>query len=122
MGKKRKFRYDLLLISMLLCLSLILGAVILLTRREGNIVSIQINGIEIGKYPLDINGEYSLNNGTNVLKIENGEAFLIYADCPDKTCVKTGKIKYVGESIICLPNKISIVIQGDAADGVDIVS
>ena len=122
MGKKRKFRYDLLLISMLLCLSLILGAVILLTRREGNMVSIQINGIEIGKYPLDINGEYSLNNGTNVLKIENGEAFLIYADCPDKTCVKTGKIKYVGESIICLPNKISIVIQGDAADGVDIVS
>ena len=122
MEKKRNLRYDILLISVLLCLSLILGVIILLTRQEGSMVLIEINNIEIGRYPLNINGEYKLNNGTNVLKIENGEAFLIYADCPDKTCVKTGKIRYVGESIICLPNKISIVIQSDTDDGVDIVS
>ena len=122
MEKKRNLRYVILLISVLLCLSLILGVIILLTRQEGSMVLIEINNIEIGRYPLNINGEYKLNNGTNVLKIENGEAFLIYADCPDKTCVKTGKIRYVGESIICLPNKISIVIQSDTDDGVDIVS
>ena len=120
--EKRRFRYDILLISVLLCLSLILGAVILLTRKEGKTVKVEIDGKKVAEYSLDSSGEYSLNGGTNILKISNGEAYLTHANCPDKTCVKTGKIKYVGESIICLPNKLSIVIQGNASDGVDLVS
>ena len=120
--EKRRLRYDILLISVVLCLSLILGLIIFLTRKEGNTVKIKIEGKKVAEYSLDADGEYSLNGGTNILKISNGEAYLIHADCPDKTCVKTGKIKYVGESIICLPNKLSVVIQGDASDGVDLVS
>lgn len=122
MEKKRSLRYDILLISVLLCLALIIGLVSLLTRRKGNVVCVEIDGIEVGRYSLEKDAEYTLNNGTNILIIENGQAYLIYANCPDKTCVKTGKIKYVGESIICLPNKISITIRGDASGGVDLVS
>ena len=122
MENKRSIRYDILLISVLLCLALIIGFVGLMTRRKGNVVCVKIDGIEVGRYPLDKDAEYTLNNGTNILKIKDGQAYLIYANCPDKTCVKTGKIKYVGESIICLPNKISITIQGDASGGVDLVS
>lgn len=122
MEKKRRMKYDILLISVLLCLSLIFGVVMLLTRRDGSVVCVEIDGIEVGRYSLDISGEYKLNGGTNILRVEDGEAFLIYADCPDKTCINTGRIRYVGESIICLPNKISIVIHGDTEDGVDLVS
>ena len=120
--EKKKLRYDILLISVLLCLSLVLGIVIVFTRKEGRVVRVEIDGKLVAEYSLDDEGEYSLNGGSNILKISNGEAYLIFADCPDKTCKKTGKIKYVGESIICLPNKLSIVIQGNADDGVDLVS
>ena len=122
MEKKKSFKSDIILISVLLCLALILGAVILLTRSAGSFAVVEIDGVEVGRYRLDKNAEYVLNNGTNILKIENGEAYLIYADCPDKTCVKTGKIMHVGESIICLPNKLSVVIRGSTSDGVDLVS
>lgn len=122
MEKKRSLRYDIILISVLLCLALILGAIYLLTRKEGSLVCVEINGTVVAKYPLNRDAEYVLNNGTNILKIENGEAYLIYADCPDKTCVKKGKIRYVGESIVCLPNKITVIIRGNADSGVDLVS
>ncbi|MBE6646305.1 MAG: NusG domain II-containing protein [Ruminococcaceae bacterium] len=122
MEKKRSTRYDILLISALLCLSLIIGLVVFLTRREGAYVVIEINGKETAKYSLSIDGEYSINGGTNILVVKDGEAYLTYADCPDKTCVKTGKIKHVGESIICLPNRVAITIKGNTEDGVDIVS
>ena len=33
------------------------------------------------------------------------------ADCPDKYCVKQGKIKNVGETIVCLPHKVVVEIE-----------
>ena len=120
--EKKKLRYDILFISVLLCLSLVLGFIIFFNRKEGKVVHVEIDGQVIAEYSLDVDGEYSLNDGTNILKISNGTAYLIFANCPDKTCEKTGKIRYVGESIICLPNKLSIVIQGNAYEGVDLVS
>ena len=57
----------------------------------------------------------------NVLVVENGAIYMASADCPDKTCVLRGKIHLSGESIVCLPHKISVVIRG-AGDGPDLVS
>ena len=119
-SKKKSFRYDLALIASLLLLSLVAVGVLLLTREVGGYAVVEINGIEEARYPLDKNGEYSLNGGTNVLVIEDGCAYLKYAKCPDETCVKTGKIRYNGESITCLPNRVNIYISSDS--GVDLVS
>lgn len=120
--EKRSVRYDVLLISVILCLSLIFLLVVIVTRQEGERVRVEIAGETVAEYSLLEDGEYSLNGGTNILKIENGEAYLTYADCPDKTCVRTGKIKYEGQSIICLPNRVSVRIVGDGSGGVDLVS
>lgn len=120
--EKRSVHYDILLISVILCLSLILLLVVFFTKQEGARVRVEISGEVVAEYDLSYDGEYSLNDGTNVLKIEDGEAYLIHADCPDKTCVRTGRIKYEGQSIICLPNRVSIKIVGDGSDKVDLVS
>jgi hypothetical protein len=122
MEKKRSIRYDVLLISVLLCLSLIFLLIVMLTKREGAVVRVELLGETVAEYSLSDDGEYSLNGGKNVLVIKNGEAYLSYADCPDKTCVRTGRIKYVGQSIICLPNRLSVTVVGDSSDGVDLVS
>jgi hypothetical protein len=34
------------------------------------------------------------------------------ADCPDKLCEKTGKISKNGETIVCLPHRVVVEIQG----------
>lgn len=119
---KKKYRLDILIIGAILLVSLVLLLVMTLTQKEGSTVVVEIDGKTVATYSLYENGEYSLNGGTNVLVIENGVAYLNYSNCPDHTCEKTGKIQYVGQSIICLPNKVAITIRGDAEGGVDFVS
>ena len=120
--KVPSLRYDLILIGALLLVSVGMLLVTTLTRRDGSYVEVEKNGEILATYRLSQSGEYSLNGGTNVLVIEDGMAYLKEANCPDKTCVRTGKIRYVGQSIVCLPNEIAITVRGNSSGGVDIVS
>ena len=120
--KAPSLRYDLILIGALLVLSIGILLAVTLTRREGGYVEVEKGGELVATYRLSQSGEYSLNGGTNILVIENGMAYLKEANCPDKTCVRTGKIRYVGQSIVCLPNEIAITVRGNSTGGVDIVS
>ena len=43
---------------------------------------------------------------------ENG-AYVEDVVCPDKICQKTGVINKAGESIVCLPNKVVVYIEGE---------
>ena len=42
------------------------------------------------------------------------------AGCPDRICVMMHPIRYDGESIICLPNRTEIRIEGGEPSGVDL--
>ena len=120
--KKKSLRFDVILIASLLIVSTIAVSVLLLTRERGNKIIVEIAGERVAEYSLYQNGEYELNGGTNILVIENGEAYLSYADCPDHTCVRTGRIKYAGQSIVCLPNKVTVTVKGNSDGGVDLIS
>ena len=50
---------------------------------------------------------------TNVFQIKDGLVTMEQADCGDHTCVNTGSISQAGQSIVCLPNKITIKIEAD---------
>ena len=120
---KKKYRLDIIIIAAILLVSLSLLLIVTLSKEEGSVVVVEIDGTTVATYPLDENAEYSLNGGSNVLVIEDGVAYMSYSNCPDHTCEKTGKIRYVGQTIICLPNKIAVTIKGDNAEGgVDFVS
>ncbi|MEY7999485.1 NusG domain II-containing protein [Clostridium sp. Mt-5] len=49
----------------------------------------------------------------NLVEVEKGKIRIVDADCPDKICVKTGWISEPGGSIVCLPHKLIINIQGN---------
>lgn len=51
----------------------------------------------------------------NTFSLQNGRVAMNDADCNDHTCVDTGEIGNVGESIVCLPHRL--VLQITAADG-----
>ena len=77
---------------------------------------VTVDGKEIGRYPLKKNGTFPLNGGTNILVVENGEAWVSEANCPDKVCMGMGKISRNGEFIACLPNRLLVVVEGAAED------
>ena len=115
--KKRDF----ILIGAILAFILSLFVLFRLFQKEGAYVVVRVDGVEIAKYSLSEEGEYILNGGTNILRIEDGKAYLTYADCPDHLCINQGKIKLTGEFIACLPNKLTIVVYGAEQD-VELVS
>ena len=119
----KKHRLDILVIALLLLISLSLLLVFMLTKAEGNFVVVEIDGVSAGEYPLSKDGVFVLNKGTNTLVIEKGEAYLIDSHCPDRTCEQTGKIRYVGQTIVCLPNRLSVTVRGEQTEGgVDLIS
>lgn len=105
---------------------LLLSGVLYLTvsggHEAGAYCVVRVDGEELCRYSLSENGIYELNGGTNILTIENGYAYLSYADCPDKLCVKQGKIHYDGQCITCLPNKLTVTVEGGESDGIDMVA
>ncbi len=48
------------------------------------------------------------DGGWNDITIENSGIFVSDADCPDKTCVKSGKLRNENFPIICLPHRLVI--------------
>ncbi|MCQ2558481.1 MAG: NusG domain II-containing protein [Oscillospiraceae bacterium] len=123
--KKKKLtrsgRNDGILIAVLLVVGI--GSVLwwFLSRETGGRVIIRINGQITATYSLNENGEYKLNNGTNLLVIRNGKACMTEADCPDRICVKTGWIQYNGQTITCLPNKVTVAVEEEQS-GIDLVA
>ena len=112
---------DIILIASILVVALAAFLFIELGKEAGARVVVAVEGHEIATYSLSENGEYSLNGGTNILHIEGGKAWLTEANCPDKLCVHQGKISMTGETITCLPNKLTVTVFG-TEESVDLVS
>ena len=118
----KKYRIDIIVVASLLIISLLILLLVSLAKEEGTYVEVTVDGSMAGKYSLAIDGIYSLNGGTNTLVIQNGEAYMSDSNCPDHICENTGKIRHVGQTIICLPNRITVTVIGDSNDAVDFVS
>lgn len=118
-----KYKKEIIMTSLFLSLAIISLLIIGLVSKTGSTVEVRCDGEVIAEYSLLENGEYPLLGGKNVLVIEDGSAYMKSADCPDGTCIKTGRIRRVGESIICLPNKLAITVRGERdSDTPDLIS
>jgi len=64
--------------------------------------------------------EFSIKSkeGFLFVQVKDEKVRVIKSTCPDKLCVKQGWIDKPGESIVCLPNRISITIVGEK-NGID---
>ena len=121
MFANKKLVADLCVILALLLLAGGLALALRLGREAGGWAVVRVDGQETERHPLMVNGVFPLNGGTNLLVIENGEAYLSEANCPDLLCVKQGKIRYNGQTITCLPNRLTVTVEGGESDGVDFV-
>lgn len=91
---------------------------------RGAAAVIEIDGKIYGRYnlsdyqePREI--EITTQYGYNKVLISSGGVKVLEADCPEQTDVKMGLISRSGESIICLPHRLVIYIEGESDyDGV----
>ena len=66
-------------------------------------------------YPLDKDTEFFVQgeNGKTRICIKEKSVSILESECPNKTCVTSGKIKKYGEWIACIPNRVLIRIEND---------
>ena len=48
--------------------------------------------------------------GTNLLIIRDRQVWIAEANCPNRDCVKQGKISMNGEMLVCLPHRLTVSI------------
>lgn len=122
--KKNKRRADLALIGALLLMSGFLSLRLALTRKQGGQAVLYVDGVRSAAYPLEedtvIRWETVDGESFNQLEIRDGAADMTDAGCPDLLCVHMRPIRYAGESIICLPNRLEVRIEENDPGEVDI--
>ena len=118
---RKKLIRDLVLAGSQLLAAVILLLVINGSRESGGVAVVRVDGVETERLPLSVNGTFPLNGGSNILIIQDGQAWMSEANCPDLICVRQGKIHYTGQVITCLPNRLTVTIEGGESGGVDLI-
>ena len=117
---------DIILIAVLLAAALLTAVGMRIWQmnntRDSAKVVVTIDGQVYGTYPLDEDRteRIELPDGSyNILTISDGYADVTEASCPDQICVKHNHIKYSKESIVCLPNKVVVTVEGGEDSEID---
>lgn len=118
-SRKRLAASDVVLAFVLVSVSVLMTA--LLFKNTGNTALkavVKKNGVTVQSvvlqdrepYEMCIDEEYNI-----ILYIEKNGVTVVRSDCADKICVNTGKITKPGQTIVCLPARVSVELQGVTA-------
>jgi len=116
---------DIQLAFVILIIAIFALILITLTKEEGATVVITVNGKVSQTFPLNENHTMIIGDESteyNILEIKDGFVSMTDANCPDKLCVKHNSIHFSHESIVCLPHKVVVEIQGGEESEVDMIS
>ncbi len=122
-GGRCKIRNDIIFIVTLLLIVAFIGLYMLLFRSEGDMIKVTVEGKLYGEYSLSKDAVIEIRTGKdnenlNLLVIRDGKAYVETATCPDGICSAHRPVSRDGESIACLPHRVSITVysRDDEAD------
>ena len=104
-------------IILFICLILIGGALSYLAfsgSSTGDLVVVKVNGEIYGKYSLTKDRIITVNRDghTNKITIKGGKVQVSKSNCKNQVCVKQGSISSTHQSIVCIPNRVVVSIEG----------
>ena len=104
-------------IILFICLILIGGALSYLAfsgSSTGDLVVVKVNGEVYGKYSLTKDRTITVNRDghMNKITIKGGKVQVSKSNCKNQVCVKQGSISSTHQSIVCIPNRVVVSIEG----------
>lgn len=115
---KLKFcKYDLIAILIVIALIILSSFVFwkVVGTEEGSRVVVYEDGKVIREIPLTEETEFVVEGlYTNKIAVRDGKAAVIESDCPGGDCMHSGWISESGRSIVCLPNRVEVRIEGES--------
>lgn len=72
----------------------------------------------VHELPLSADDQLSIttDEGTNVVRVQDGAVFMEEADCDGQDCIHQGSLASPGGQIICLPHQLWIEVVANSAD------
>ncbi len=117
--KKLITKKDLILLFVVLVVGVV-GIAFMNSADTGKNVEIIVDGKTTEIISLDETYEKQINGV--VVCCNKGEVYIKESDCPDKVCIRSGRISKSGESIICAPNRVAIKIDGKKGNMPDAIT
>ncbi len=121
-GKSQTFIKKYMADFILIVVVMVVGIAALLIQKQlmktGKTVHVIIAGNETQSFSLDDDMEYKIETDDtrpakeyNILVIKDGKAYISEATCGEQICVKHNAISNTGETIVCLPHKLTVEIK-----------
>lgn len=85
--------------------------------QEASVVVVTVDGQERMRRPLAMEDTYEIrqtDGSVNVIAVEGGAVYMKEANCRDGLCIRQGKMKNGAKTIVCLPHKVVVRLEGDA--------
>lgn len=139
--KRRRYLNDLILLAACLLIAGLIFVIVRATVKDGSVLSVMYDSDIVYSHPMDRDGYLTVmyDDGIkvvfnevydedlikepkireayiNVIRIKDGYADMIYANCPDLICVYTRPVSRTGTSIICLPHRITVTVSDNKYD------
>lgn len=113
-------RWDALVVLAVLLLALLLAArPYFAAKTAGELtVEVSIDGETVERCALSTyeGGVYESRGYTLTVEAADGAVRVSESDCPNQDCVHSGAISRAGQSVVCLPARIAVTLEGAAAD------
>lgn len=115
---KPEFSLRLLLGGILLLTAAALGCLLLFSARGARSAEIYRDGKLVQRVDLrNVPVPYTLDVGEgNTLEVERGRIRMLRADCPDQVCVHQSWSSAAAKPIVCLPNRVTVILSGSGCE------
>ena len=109
MNRRFVTKYDVLLLAGVLAAAAVL--LFVFSCDKAVYARIIMNGQESIYVNLAENKEFFLPQNPNVVfVVKNGAIAVLSSDCPHQICVNMGFINSSGSRVVCLPNRVAVVV------------
>ena len=115
---------DKILASFLILLSMFSFTILKAFNQPGQIAVIKVENLQNFNKNLNRDEKFSTSGhiGETSIEIVDKAIRVVSSDCPQKLCVRQGSIKHTGEIIVCVPNKLTISIEGRRKNKFDAIT
>lgn len=114
-------RADVLVVVLLLVLAVAVSA-LTIGREAGSRAVVVVAGQRSAVLPLEATTRITVQGplGPTVVEGTGHAVHVVSSACPQNVCVRMGEVSAVGETILCVPNRVVVRVEGDTGDqGVD---
>ena len=108
---------DILIILFFLLVAVFLFVLPLLNKTSSLTADIYEDGKIVKSIDLsdpEEEGEIEINGCR--IRVSGGKVRFLESDCRDKICVDTGELNRAGDSAICLPNRVAVIVRSGGND------